>query len=104
MSNHVHLLIETSIQIDSLEDEKELNENYTQLDIIMKRIKGSSASYANRALGRTGKFWNRESYDIYIRNEKMLTNIISYILENPMKAGLAKEWNSYPGNFYKYAA
>ena len=81
-----------------------LTENYAQLDVIMKRIKGSSASYANKALERTGKFWNRESYDIYIRNEKMLDNVISYILENPVKAGLAKEWDDYAGSFYKYAA
>lgn len=104
MSNHVHLLIDTSLQIDSFEDEKELTENYAQLDVIMKRIKGPSASYANKALARTGKFWNRESYDIYIRNEKMLNNVIAYILDNPVKAGLANDWQVYPGSFYKYAA
>jgi len=37
----------------------------------MKRIKGPSAWYANKHLNRPGQFWDRESYDIYIRNEKM---------------------------------
>jgi len=50
---------------------------------------------------RSGQFWERESYDIYIRNEKMLNNVISYILENPVKAGLVQNWEDYPGNYLK---
>lgn len=101
MSNHVHILIDTSIQLDDFKDDDELEMNYKQLDQIMKRIKGPSAWYVNKHLQRNGKFWERESYDIYIRNEKMLNNVISYILENPVKAKMVEHWDAYPGNYLK---
>ena len=104
MSNHVHILIDTSIQMKKdIYYENELINNYLPLDKIMKRIKGATALYANQLLSRSGKFWDKESYDIFIRNEYMLNNVIAYILNNPLKAGLATHWEHYPGNFYKYA-
>ncbi len=74
-------------------------ETYTHLNVIMKRIKGPSGKYANKLLGKEGQFWERESYDIYIRNEKMLNNMISYTLDNPVKAGLIGKWGDFPGNY-----
>ena len=102
MSNHVHILIDTSIQLTDVNTEEDLMESYTSLDVIMKRIKGPSGKYANKLLGKEGRFWEKESYDMYIRNEKMLNNVISYILQNPVKAGMVDSWELYPGNFYKY--
>ena len=102
MSNHVHILIDTSIQLTDMTAKEELLESYTSLDIIMKRIKGPTGKYANKLLGKESRFREKESYDIYIRNEKMLNNVISYILQNPVKAGMADSWELYPGNFYKY--
>jgi putative transposase len=102
MSNHVHILIDTSIQLTDVATEEELMESYTPLDVIMKRIKGPSGKYANKLLGKHGRFWEKESYDMYIRNEKMLNNVINYILQNPVKARMVDTWESYPGNFYKY--
>ena len=102
MSNHVHILIDTSIQVEKKE-QKELNETYIQLDKIMKKIKGPTAIYCNRILGLKGKFWARESFDMYIRNEKMLNNVIKYILNNPVKAGLVNNWQDYAGNYLKLA-
>ena len=101
MANHVHILIDTSIQLEDIKDYDELEMNYKQLDQIMKRIKGPSAWYANKHLQRNGKFWERESYDIYIRNEKMLNNVITYILENPVKAKMVEHWEAYAGNYLK---
>ncbi len=101
MANHVHILIDTSIQLEDIKDDDELEMNYKQLDQIMKRIKGPSAWYANKHLQRNGKFWDRESYDIYIRNEKMLNNVITYILENPVKAKMVEHWEAYDGNYLK---
>lgn len=65
----------------------------------MKSIKGPSAWYANKYLDRKGQFWERESYDIHIRNEKMLNNVINYTLENPLKAGLVINWEDFSGNY-----
>jgi putative transposase len=101
MSNHVHILINTGLQLDGIEDDEELEARYKPLDDIMKRIKGPSAWYINKHIGRSGQFWERESYDIYIRNEKMLNNVMSYIVENPVKAKMVENGNDYPGNYLK---
>ncbi len=102
MSNHIHILIDTQLQLNTEYKDKQLDLNYIPLETIMKRIKGPTAIYSNRKLGRSGQFWARESYDIYIRNEKMMDNVIGYILDNPVKAGLVDDWRLYPGNYYKY--
>lgn len=102
MSNHVHLLIDTSIQFNESLNEEELLNRYSPLDKIMKRIKGATAQYSNKMLSRSGPFWERESYDIFIRNEYMLNNVVSYILLNPVKARLVSTWEEYPGNYLKY--
>ncbi len=100
MSNHVHMLIDTDINLPDIEVGENLLINYTPLYDIMKRIKGSSARYINIALKRSGKLWSKESYDMYIRNEKMLNNVIAYILNNPVKAGIVSSWEKYNGNYY----
>jgi len=101
MSNHVHILIDTSIQMSEIIDKEDLEMKYVSLDRIMKKIKGPTAMSCNKALNRTGQFWERESFDIYVRNDKMMDNVISYILQNPVKAGLVKEWDTYPYNYIK---
>ena len=68
---------------------------------IMKKIKGPTAMYCNKFLNRSGQFWERESFDMYVRNEKMLNNVISYILQNPVKAGIVKHWEDFNGNYLK---
>lgn len=101
MSNHVHLLIDTGFQISDIDDDSQIDMHYKPLDLIMKSIKGPSGWYSNKFLQRTGQFWERESYDIYIRNEKMLNNVISYTLENPVKAGIVNSWEDFSGNYLK---
>jgi len=95
LSNHVHILIDTSVQVPTEVDKYNESWHYSNLDVIMKRIKGPSAVYSNRVLGKSGLFWERESYDIYIRNERMLMNVIHYILNNPVKAGIVKSWEEH---------
>ena len=54
MANHVHLLIRPAIAPD----------------LLLKSLKGTTARYANRLLGRTGEpFWQKESYDHWVRNK-----------------------------------
>ena len=81
MPNHVHLLLIPSPGV--------------HLPEILHSIKSYSAQKANEFLGRTGAFWQRESFDRYIRNERHFRNVIKYIEENPVKARLCKtpgEW------------
>ncbi|GJM35463.1 MAG: hypothetical protein DHS20C18_44640 [Saprospiraceae bacterium] len=104
MPNHVHLLIDTSIQFPKIWNGENLEQlKITPLMQIMKRIKGPTAVYANRFLNKSGKFWHRESYDRLIRDKKELNNTIAYILENPVKARLVKNWQDWPFSFYKYS-
>lgn len=101
MSNHVHILIDTSLQIDQDIYIETLEEDYIPLDKIMKRIKAPIARFANTHLNKIGQFWERESFDIYIRNERMLDSVISYILKNPVKANIVEKWEEYSGNYLK---
>jgi putative transposase len=39
---------------------------------------------------------DRESFDTYIRSEKMLLNVIHYTLNNPVKAGIVDSWKEWP--------
>lgn len=89
MPNHVHLLLDTSIQEYSLASP-------IRLDKILKRLKGSSAIKANRLLERTGSFWQKESYDHLVRNQTEWHRIYGYILNNPYKAGLVENFSNWP--------
>lgn len=104
MPNHVHLLIDTGIQFpEDLPPDFEEQHFHTPLHNILKKIKGPTAVGANRLLGRKNRFWRRESFDYLIRNDREFDRICAYILNNPVKAGLAKTWSDFPFSFFKYA-
>jgi REP element-mobilizing transposase RayT len=74
MPNHVHVLILPRVAVPQ----------------ITHWIKGKTAMEANLALGRSGEpFWQHESYDHRVRNEREFNRIVAYIEENPVSAGLA---------------
>ncbi len=91
MPNHVHLLIDTSLGKGETSPEKEP----VPLCKIMHRIKGSTAYAINRHLKRKGTFWQKDSYDHLVRNRLENSRIRDYILQNPVKAGLVKDWKDY---------
>jgi putative transposase len=82
MPNHIHVLFELMNKNKSIGD-------------IMGAIKRNSAKEANKALNRTGPFWQAESFDRLIRDDKELYFIIKYVLLNPVNAGLAMDWNEW---------
>jgi putative transposase len=92
MPNHVHLLVE--LIAEQAIKHKGITANYPLTDTI-RLIKGSTARECNFILKRTGSFWHHESYDHYVRDEQELERIIKYILYNPVKAGLVKEWTEW---------
>ena len=62
-----------------------------RLSDILHSIKRFAAREANRALGRVGKeFWQRESYDHWIRNDEETASITRYVTHNPVNAGLCQ--------------
>ena len=81
MSNHVHMLIDALIHPSQL----------------MRSLKGATAREANRVLGRTGEpFWQKESYDHWVRDDAEFERIWAYIENNPVKAGLVTSPEEYP--------
>ncbi len=96
MPNHVHILIDTNIQKKYI---TKISDNYIHIGKIMQKIKGASAREINILLKKKGKFWLRDYYDHYVRNEKELTNIVNYIKLNPVKAGLVKNWKDWNYTF-----
>lgn len=81
MPNHVHAIIE---QIEGY-----------RLDKIVHSWKSFTAKEINQRLGQDGRFWARDYFDRYIRDEGHYLNAVYYIENNPVKAGLvrlAEEW------------
>ena len=52
-------------------------------------LKGFTAHEANRMLGRSGAFWQNESYDHLVRDGREFERIRAYMENNPVKAALA---------------
>ncbi len=48
---------------------------------------------------KKGKIWQTESYDHVIRDEKELISIIDYVINNPVKSGLAEKWEEWMGTY-----
>lgn len=100
MPNHFHMLIDTSVQLKGIFEPDSIPQDYVQLDKIMKLIKGGSAKYINENCRTPGRqVWENESFDIYIRNEKMLNNVVNYILNNPVKARIVNSYQEHPFTF-----
>lgn len=77
MPNHVHVLVKPLPG--------------SGLAGILHSWKSYTANQLNRRLGRTGQFWQHESFDHLVRNESAMEAIRRYIRENPRKAGIAKD-------------
>lgn len=80
MPNHVHLLVDVW---------------ETPLASLVKSWKGFVAREANKLLGRSGGFWEREYLDTAIADEEHRRTAVRYIENNPTKAKLVldpKEW------------
>jgi REP element-mobilizing transposase RayT len=92
MPNHLHLVLEM--------EEKGKNE-VMPLTNMLRRFKSYTALKANRLLGRQGAFWQAESYDHVVRNNKELQRIIKYVIYNPVKAKLVEKWSDWPHTYLK---
>jgi REP-associated tyrosine transposase len=58
------------------------------LSAVLQSIKGYSARAINQSRGRTGKFWQTESFDRIVRDKAEYDEKATYILNNAVKAGL----------------
>ncbi|MGC9361959.1 MAG: REP-associated tyrosine transposase [Candidatus Syntrophosphaera sp.] len=86
MPNHVHILVKPLLGKDGA---------YYKISTIVQRLKTYTANMFNQHRGSRGKIWHRDYFDRYIRNPVDYRNVVKYILENPVKAGLvskAEDW------------
>jgi len=91
MSNHVHWVFRVF--------EKDKNGKPVYLQDILYSVKRFSASRINVLENRKGELWQKESFDTTIRDEKHLVRAIEYTLNNPVSAGIVKEWKDWPGSW-----
>ena len=85
MPSHVHLVVQTSLNLFE----------------IIGSLKKFTARKCNILLKRKGRFWQPESFDRIIRDEEHLCNVVAYIRNNPVKAGLVSSWDQWPWTFIK---
>ncbi len=90
MPNHVHMMMT-------------LMPNAPVLFKVLQDLKKFTGLHGNRSLGLEGSFWEEESYDHVVRSDKEFYRIVNYILRNPVKACLVKEWHQWPSTFAKPA-
>jgi putative transposase len=89
MPNHVHWVFHLF--------EKDKIEAPVYLQDILYSVKRFSANRINELEYRKGSLWQKESFDTTIRDEKHLYYAIEYTLNNPVSAGLVKEWRDWNG-------
>jgi putative transposase len=100
MSNHVHVVFTPFVTEETLTEiansaAVRYESSEKTLGPIMQSLKGFSARQVNKLLDRTGQFWDEESYDHQVRNEEELGRIVRYVLNNPVKARLVKDWHDW---------
>jgi putative DNA methylase len=82
MPNHAHMLCTPCAEYS--------------LTGIMHSVKSFTASEANKILNRSGRFWQKEYFDRYIRNARQFSKTVAYIENNPVKANLCERPEDWP--------
>ena len=80
MSNHYHLLLETT------------QEN---LSLLMQKINSRYSIYFNKKYNRVGPLWQGRFKSWYVYDENYLHTLVRYIEFNPIKANIAKNIGEY---------
>jgi putative transposase len=98
MPNHVHQVFHTGTE---LFPGLEKNKSQYPVTRILQSMKWYTALKANKILGRSGPFWQQESYDHVVRDGKELERILYYVINNPVKACLVKDWRDWKWTYLK---
>lgn len=81
MPDHVHLVIGPSAHCDIV--------------TFVAQFK-NLAQRAAWALGVRGRIWQASFWDPFLRREEQVENVVQYVLNNPVRAGLSSAWQDYP--------
>jgi putative transposase len=104
MSNHVHTVfkpfLSDAILLDDCDENPQpvFTAHHPGVAKIMHALKGRSARECNLILERSGPFWEHESFDHVIRSGRF-DKTIRYVLNNPVKAGLVRDWQDWRWNY-----
>jgi len=52
--------------------------------------------------GWKGKVWQRSFCDHALRKDEDVTKVAEYIVNNPIRRGLVKDWTEYPYSWHKW--
>jgi putative transposase len=63
---------------------------------LVHSFKSFTANKINGLLGRSGQFWQEQYHDHAIRKDEVLNDIVFYMLNNPVRAGLVKDFHDWP--------
>jgi putative transposase len=81
MPDHVHLVLNSSPDCDVI------------------RFVGQFKNLVQRAAwerGVVGAFWQKSFWDHFLRTDEDLERVVAYVLSNPVRRGLVKDWREYP--------
>lgn len=81
MPDHLHWLMQ-------------LNDDY-QLSTAVHFVKSTSSRSVNRRLNKQGSVWAKGYHDHALRRDEDLLGVTSYIINNPLRAGLAEKIGDY---------
>jgi REP element-mobilizing transposase RayT len=70
------------------------------LSRIMKGIKGVSAHRVNALRKAAGSVWQDESWDRILRDAAEFEEKLQYMIDNPVKKGLATSGEEYDGWYF----
>ena len=82
MPNHIHFLTFRQGSAFSLKE-------------VLRRFKGRSGRWINQALGRSGRFWQEDWFDRWMRTEAERDKTIAYIRNNSVKGKLVTDWEDH---------
>jgi putative transposase len=91
MPNHIHWIL----TVKKMNKENKL----IYLQDILHSVKLYTAIRINNVENKSGQLWEHESFDTTLRSMEHFYNAMNYTLQNPVSAGLVKNWKEWPGTW-----
>ena len=68
----------------------------TDVSSVIRRFKSVTAFEVNSRFGSEGPVWQRGFHDHALRKSEAVTDVLRYLVANPVRAGLCRSAWSYP--------
>ena len=76
---------------------------YGELPRLMQSLKGYTGRQINTLLNKKGVLWQAQYHEHAIRKDEVLSEIVLYMLQNPVRAGLVDDFHDYPFWYCRWA-